>query len=125
MPIVIVFGIPPATTGIKGLKLAIKNAVAGIPALDLKANEVTVYCAADLEELGEDDVEMVAFLRGLFGKRKRTNAVRQEAVNAVHDCLDAFASQHFDGDVLIEVLPDPPFQPRQGFRRSTVTGIRK
>lgn len=117
MPIVTVAGLPPNVQlpVLFALEEAVKTAVASIPALQLVPDQVTVHFPSDLMQVRRTDI--IVTITGLFDKPERTNEVRQQTVDAVGSVLKIFAEREFRHCKLIEVLPTPPFDPRQGFTR--------
>jgi hypothetical protein len=114
MPVLVVYGMPNGIDPYLSSDLINKLQLAASGALQLSANEVSVFFPLDLvqEGLGQ---ELVCLVEGLFVKPERTAEVRQRLFDAIADELDRFAQQHIPQCTKIEVIPSNYDQRRDGF----------
>lgn len=113
MPVLMVYGIPDDKAGVAEKMIdRLRYAVIGIAELELKLDEISVFCPRDLVQKGLGE-EVIVFVEGLFDKPERTAVVRQNLAAAVVGVMRSY----FPFVSLVECFVRP-FDPESGFASS-------
>lgn len=123
MPIVQILGIPDRTEGCEELIDSIREAVAGVKALGVKKEQVTVFLVRDhvQKDLGE---ELVGIVEGLYRKPGRTSEVRQGLADTICETLLKFAARYLPQCECVEVCTNSTNVEEGGHKVMPISGVK-
>lgn len=114
MPILIVYGMPKSTIGLKNLIKCLQESVSSVTELYLEENQITVLFPPDLvdEGLGE---ELICIVEGLIKKRNRTPEVLKQLAEKIRETLKIFSIPNIPNCTLVEVFVKKFDPEKDGF----------